>query len=202
MIIRGFRFGMLLQLAIGPVSLYIFQTATLAGLVVALVGVLGVALVDGLFILAAILGIAAIIKRNKADLFLRIFGAAILSIFGISTVLGVFGYSFIPSLNLAQSGQANNVFLRAAFLTAANPLTIVFWAGVFSSRLAEGEMNRQEINAFGAGALLSTLLFLPLVALVGTLTGSFLTPNLISLMNLVVGLLLVYYGIRMLMRKK
>ncbi|MBP1745267.1 MAG: hypothetical protein H6Q58_2245, partial [Firmicutes bacterium] len=80
MVFKGFRFGMLLQVAVGPVCLFIFQTAASSGFASAEMGVLGVAIVDALFISAAILGIGALISRYpKAEKFLKYFGAAVLS---------------------------------------------------------------------------------------------------------------------------
>jgi threonine/homoserine/homoserine lactone efflux protein len=131
---------MLLQLAVGPVALFIFQTALVSGFITAGTGVIGAALVDAIFIVAAIIGIGAVLQREKAAAVMKLFGAVILTAFGISTVLGVFGLSFIPGFNLAQGVETGSVFQRALLITASNPLTIIFWAGVFSARLAEDDM--------------------------------------------------------------
>ena len=48
MIAKGFRFGLLLQFALGPMTLLIFQIAVASGFAVAIQGVVGVTLVDGL----------------------------------------------------------------------------------------------------------------------------------------------------------
>ena len=197
-LVKGFRFGMLLQLAIGPVCLFIFQTATISGFETAATGVLGVLLVDGLYILAAILGIASLVEKKGTTVALRIFGSVILFVFGFSTLLGVFGYSFIPGLNLAHNVDSSNVFLRAVLLTSSNPLTIIFWAGVFSAKLAAGDVIRKDVYAFGAGALLATLFFLMLTASFGSFTGQFLPPVVIQILNVLVGAVLIYFGAKML----
>ena len=202
MLVKGFRFGMLLQFAVGPVALFIFQTALLSGFLTASTGVIGAALVDAIFIVAAVIGIGAIIQKEKAAFVTKIFGALILTAFGISTVLGVFDLSFIPGLNLAQGVEAGSVFQRAVLITAANPLTIIFWAGVFSARLAEGDMTGSETYVFGFGAVLATLFFLTLIVIIGTTTGRFLPAALIQVMNAAVGLLLIYFGVKMFTGKK
>lgn len=197
MLVKGFRFGMLLQLAVGPVALFIFQTALMSSFLKALTGVFGAALVDSIFIVAAVIGIGAIIQRKKAALILKVFGAFILIAFGISTFLGVFGLSFIPGLNLAQGVEAVSVFQRAVLITASNPLTIIFWAGIFSAKLAEGDMEGREAYTFGFGAVLATLFFLTLIALIGTTSGRFLSAPVIQVMNAAVGLLLIYFGVKL-----
>ena len=202
MLFKGFRFGMLLQLAVGPVALFIFQVAALSGVQAAYTGVMGAVVVDGIFIVAAIMGIAAIIEKRQAAFILKVFGALILIVFGLSTLLGIFGFSFIPSLNLAQSADTGTVFKRAVLITASSPLTILFWAGVFSAKVAEEKMARNEIYIFGIGALLSTIFFLSVVVIFGNFSGKFLPDFAISLMNAIVGLLLIFFGVKMFFKKE
>lgn len=54
MLFRGLCFGMLLQLAIGPVCLFVFGTAVDQGFTAAFAAVLGTALTDGSEIAEAI----------------------------------------------------------------------------------------------------------------------------------------------------
>ncbi|MFZ5965668.1 MAG: LysE family translocator [Bacillota bacterium] len=201
MVFKGFTFGMLLQFAIGPICIFIFQTASLRGFYIAETGVLGVVLIDGLYILAGILGIASIIERKKMKSSLKIFGAAILFVFGLSTVLNQFNISFLPSLSVQNMSDSNSVFFHAIILTASSPLTIIFWAGVFSTKIAEENMKRNDVYAFGFGALMSTMFFLTLIALAGSFSKTFFPSYVIQIMNLMVGVLLIYFGIRMVIKK-
>ncbi len=201
MIFKGFRFGMLLQLAVGPVCVFIFQMASLRGFRAAAEGVVGVSIIDGLYILAAILGIASIIERKNTKIVLKIFGTVVLFIFGVSTVLSVFNIVFLPSLSPQSISNSNSVLFRAILLTVSNPLTIVFWAGVFSTKIDEENMERKDIYAFGFGALLSTVLFLTLIALIGSFTKPFFPNYIIQILNLMVGFLLMYFSIRMIFKK-
>lgn len=201
MLFKGFKFGMLLQFAVGPVCLFIFQISSLKGFYIAETGVLGVVLIDGLFIFVAMLGIASIIDRKDVRVFLKFFGAAILLIFGLSTVLGQFHINFLPSLSMQNFSNSNNAFTSAIILTISNPLTIFFWAGVFSSKVAEENIKRKDIYAFGFGALSSTILFLTLIALVGSFARGLLSTNVIQILNITVGFLLIYFGVRMTLKK-
>ncbi len=197
MITKGFKFGMLLQFAVGPICLFIFQTAVSSGIAIALLGVMGVTLVDGVFILAAIFGIGAFLNRNKnAKNGIKIFGGFILILFGLSTSLSVFGVSFIPSLNLSSVQSVDNVFMKTMLLTLANPLTILFWAGVFSSKIAEEDMRKTDMYRFGMGALLSTVLFLSGIAALGSFMNVFLEDTFMNVLNVVVGLVLIGFGMK------
>ena len=201
MIWKGFCFGMLLQLAIGPVCTFIFQTSLTQGLFPALGGVLGVALTDGTEILLAIWGVGAILQRSEgAKAFARWFGAGILLLFGVSSILGAFGITLLPGLGLSVSG--GSVFLRAVVLTLSNPLTIVFWAGVFTTRLAEGDLSDGDQKTFGLGCVLATLFFLSLVAGVGHVTQQMLPEAVVRILNVAVGCVLVGFGLRQLAGKR
>ena len=76
---------------------------------------------------------------------MKFFGAIVLIIFGVNNILGTFNISLIPSLNLDGNQSSNNIFLTTLILTLSSPLTIVFWAGVFSTKIIEEEMTKKEI---------------------------------------------------------
>ncbi len=192
---------MLLQFAVGPVCIFIFQVSVLKGFYAAEEGVLGAAIVDGLFIMAAISGMARIIEKDKIKAGLKLFGSAILLIFGLCTVLSVFNIDILPTLNIKQLSNSDDVFLKTVILTVSNPLTIIFWAGVFSTKIIEENMKKNDLYPFGLGALLSTLVSLSAVSLVGSFTKNFLSNGVIDALNLAVGLLLIYFSIKLIFKK-
>ncbi|MBV7273790.1 LysE family transporter [Clostridium sp. PL3] len=200
MIFKGFKFGMLLQLAIGPVCIFIFQIAVLKGFYAGEIATLGATLVDGIFITIATLGIASIINRRNIRICLKIFGSVILFVFGISMILSQFNIDFLPSLCMFNIPNSNDIFIRIVILTASNPLTIVFWAGIFSAKVAEENMEKKDIYFFGFGALLSTMIFLTLISLIGSFANVFFPTQVIQFLNIIVGLLLIYFALRMLLK--
>lgn len=199
MIWKGFRFGMFLQIAVGPICLFIFQTAATSGFVAAEVGILGVVIVDFLFILAAMFGIGAILnKYKKAKQMIHYFGAVVLIVFGLSNIVGFFDVSLMPSLEQG----TGSVFWKTVVLTVSNPLTILFWAGVFSTKIVEENITQQDLYSFGLGAVLSTLFFLTMISILGSFLTIFLAPFILKVLNLIVGLVLVGFGIKTLMKVK
>jgi len=196
MIGSGFRFGMILQLAIGPIFLLILQTAITQGFSHAMLGVLGVTLVDALFVLAAILGLGAVINRSdSAKKLLGYLGPLVLIVFGLSTIMGSFGISFMPTFSLSAEGTSN-IFMKTVILTISSPLTIVFWAGVFSTKIAEDKLSKRSLYLFGFGAVLSTLIFTTLIALVGNAVSAVISFTLQRILNAIVGLFLIGFGIK------
>ncbi|AWI04973.1 LysE family translocator [Clostridium drakei] len=201
MIFKGFKFGMLLQFAIGPVCIFIFQIASSKGFYIAETGVLGATLIDGIFIFAAIVGISSIIEKQNIKLTLKIFGAVVLFIFGLSTILNQFNINFLPNLTIQNTSSTNNAFFHSLIITASNPLTIVFWSGIFLSKITEENIKKMDIYLFGFGALLSTMFFLTLISLAGNFANTFLSMGIIQNLNIIVGFLLIYFSIKMFLKK-
>lgn len=202
MIIKGFRFGMLLQLAVGPMCLMVFNTSASQGLLPGLLLVFAITLIDGLYIALSGVGVAALLSNERVKLVIKLFGCIVLVLFGISTIASAFGKELLPSLTLFHSDGVRNVFLKGLLMTASNPLTIIFWSGVFSSQVIQHGLKKQQLLLFGFGCVLSTLTFLSLVAVLGKVVSSFLPLGIITGMNVVVGVLLIVFGIRLVLSKE
>ncbi len=203
MVYKGFRLGMLLQIAVGPVCLFIIQTAAALGFWPAMSGVLGVVLIDGVYILAALLGLGALIGRSKRiKQAIKYFGMIVLVIFGVSTIASAFGVNLLGGLRFSFGQSTNSIFVKVLLLTLSNPLTILFWAGVFSAKLTEGEMRQKDMYLFGLGAVLATLTFLTAAAVLGSFLNAFLNPDMIKLLNIIVGAALITFGIKIILKKE
>ena len=198
MLLKGFRLGMLLQIAVGPVCAFIFQSAAAHGFWAAGAGVLGVALADALYIFAALLGVGALLN-NKAGLkrVLKYGGAAVMTLFGVWLLLG----AALPGVHLGFKPASGGVFAGATLLTLSSPLTILFWMGVFGQRAAEQSATRRGLMLYGIGAVLSTLVFHTAVAALGSVLRGFLPDDAIRVLNGVVGIVLIVFGIRTVVKK-
>ena len=202
MIFKGFRFGMLLQFAVGPMCLLVFRTSASSGFLSGFMLVLAIALVDVIYITLSGLGVAALINNDRAKLVMKLIGAAVLVLFGVSFVLGEFNIRLFPVISLFSDVSNPNIFIQGLVLTASNPLTIIFWSSVFSAQVVEHGLSRSQLVLFGAGCVLSTLSFLTAVDILGLAFGTFLPELVIKVLNIVVGFVLIYFGIRLLLKKR
>ncbi len=202
MILKGIKFGMLLQLAVGPMCVMVFQTSATYGLLISLSLVLAIAIVDAIYIALSGLGTAAILNNNKVKFAIKIFGCIVLVLFGANTIAGAFHLSLLPSITLFSNISGRSIFAQGLLLTASNPLTIIFWSGVFSTQIIEHNYNNRQLFFFGFGCVLSTLCFLSLIAILGTVISGFLSQNIIEFLNICVGIILIYFGIRLLLKKQ
>lgn len=198
MLFKGFRFGLLLQLAIGPVCIFIFQVAVDGGFFAGFAGALGVALTDGLEITLAILGVGTLIeKHKKLKTALKIAGSAVLFLFGLHSIISVFHVDLLSGMEIAfLKSTSENVFIHSILLTISNPLTAIFWAGVFSAKIIEENMQQNDLKSFGLGCVISTLFFLTLISAAGSLTQTFIPQTILLYLNAIVGVLLLYYSVK------
>jgi threonine/homoserine/homoserine lactone efflux protein len=198
-IFEGFKFGMILQFAVGPVCLYVFKISLERGLLNSILVVLAAALIDAFYIICAISGVSTFLKSGRAIKILTYSGFSILLIFGLNIIFyEISGFNLIPVLNIFKFLKFDNPFLCGIILTLSSPLTIVFWFGVFSTEILESGNDKKEVVFFGAGCFLATLIFLSIVSITGAAFKIFLPVFVIKILNITVGLIIIYFGIKLL----
>ncbi len=198
MILRGLKFGLLLQLAIGPMCLMVFNTAATYGMLFGLYLVTAIALIDALYIALSCFGVAAVLNRVQIKRAVRITGALVLVLFGADMAAGGLGLSLMPQVALFSHTTGHGLFVQGLLLTASNPLTILFWGGALSAQVAENGLGRKELFLFSTGCVLATVLFLTSVSLLASVFGGFLCQMAIRMLNVLVGGVLVFFGARLL----
>ncbi len=202
MVLKGLRFGMLLQLAVGPVCLLTFRSAADHGFLPGLQVALAAVLVDALFVALSGAGAAALLRGEKIKAAMRWLGCLVLVIFGADTMLSALNIRVLPSVSLFSSASGGSLFWQGVLLTASNPLTIVFWSGMFTAQMAKNQWNRRQLGFFAMGCVLSTLLSLAAVAALGSILSSFLPVAVITVLNAAVGAVLIGFGLKMLLQKE
>ena len=120
-IVKGLGFGMMLQLAVGPLCILVFQIAANRGFLLGLCMVLAIALGDTLFILLACLGAAALLNKPGVKTVLKVIGSLVLVLFGADMVLSAFSLSFLPVFTNAIALSPDNLFLQGFFTYTFQP---------------------------------------------------------------------------------
>lgn len=197
MLIKGFRFGLLLQIAVGPVCLYVIKTATESGIFPAEAAAAAATLVDALFVTMAIFGVGSLLDKPAIKQGLKRLGVLVLTYFGVGVILGCFGIHIIPSLSGASIANTSGAFLTSFILTASSPLTILFWSGVFATKMTVEGYTRRAMVWFGLGAVLSTWIALGAVALAAGMLHSVMTSEVIRILNGIVGVVLLVFAAKM-----
>lgn len=201
MILRGLRFGLLLQFAIGPMCLMVFNTSTTYGFIQGLPLIFAITLIDALYIALSSIGVAAIINRPKVKSVIKLIGCLVLVLFGANIISGVLDLSFLPDIALFANASSKNLFVQGLLLTASNPLTIIFWSGMFTAQMIENEWDKKQLLSFAVGCVLSTIIFLTAVAFLGSMLGAFLPQIIVEFLNVAVGIVLIFFGLKLLCKK-
>lgn len=192
----GFKLGMILQFGgMGPICFLLFQLAALLPFKSVISGVAGVTLADAIYILISILGIVGIIKqvKNTSDILKKVNGLIIVYL-GISFAL--MSLSERTSYLDFYNWDGGSVFAGVFILTILNPVTVICYTGVFNAKIMDLHMTDRTLYWFGLGTLLSTPFFMTVVVIIGNMGGFFLPDMVVSLMNLLVGSILVYWGLK------
>lgn len=197
--LEGLKFGMLLQFAVGPMCLMVFNTAQNTGFLVALSLVIAIALVDAFYILLASLGASKLLGNKKVEKIVKIIGSLVLILFGLNIILNVFGINIIPGLNLKPN--SSSAFIQGIILTLSNPITIVFWGSVLTTKIIEEKFEKKELAVFSVGLVSATLIFLTIVAVLGMILSNFIPDIISKILNIVVGLLIIGFGIKLLLKR-
>ncbi|MFC8687213.1 LysE family translocator [Brevibacillus porteri] len=193
---NGLIFGMMLQLSVGPVCLAVLHRSMARRLRDALLMVLGVALADAVYMVGAIGGLSLLLQIHWVKQMVLIMGAMILTWFGIQTLRAIKGRGVNEQAPVQQAPTGRSSFWHGVLLTLANPLTVLFWAGVFGSLLASGTFfHSTELFWFATGCLLSTLLFLGLVALLAAYLARFFRPGWLNVFHVLSGVFLIGFAI-------
>ncbi len=201
MFLKGLRFGMLLQLAVGPMCLMVINTSATYGFIYGLFLVFAIVLVDALYIALSCVGVAAVINRVKVKAVVKLAGCFVLVLFGANTISGVFNLSLLPDIALFYDASSENLFVQGLLLTASNPLTIIFWSSMFSTQMIENGWNKKQLFFFAAGCVSATVTFLTTVAFVGSMLSGFLPQVIMQFLNVTVGIVLIFFGIKLLCKK-
>jgi threonine/homoserine/homoserine lactone efflux protein len=201
MILKGLKFGMLLQFAVGPMCLMVFNTTTTYGFIYGLQVVFAIGLIDALYIALSCVGVAAIINKAKVKAVIKLAGCLVLVLFGVNTISGVFDFSLLPKIALFSNTASDNLFGQGLLLTASNPLTIVFWSGMFSTQMIENKWDKKQLFFFAVGCVMATIIFLTVVAFLGSVLSDYLPQIIVQFLNVIIGIVLIFLGIRLLCKK-
>ena len=200
--VKGLMTGLVLQLAIGPVFIFIVNTAIQGGLESGMAAVAAVTIVDYLYIALAVSGIGKLLERQKKKHILTLLSSAVLIFFGALMIKRGFSYFYTYSGTAGMNYGAVKSFISAFILTISSPLTIVFWAGVFTAKAAEYSLGKRKLIVFGLSAGLATLIFLGISVVLFSIIRAMVPVNIIQALNILVGVILIGYGIRRLRNSK
>lgn len=189
----GLYTGFLIQLAIGPIFFYIINLSLQKTLFDGLMGVLAATVVTYIYIALSAFGIGKMLEKEKVKKIFGIVSSIVLIIFG-----GIIIWEAINTGDIKMVVNTTNPFasFTSVFLLAiSNPLSVVFFTGLFSTKAIEYNYTKNELYFFGLGTGLSTLIFMGGAVLMFSFLRGVIPLIVMQALNILVGGLVIGYGV-------
>lgn len=185
---------MILQLAIGPIFIYIINTAMQYGFAGGIAATAGATAADYLFIALAVVGAGKILERKKIKSTFTVISSLVLIAFGVMMIVKGICFEQYSSGAGMPEGTAVRSIISTFVLTMSSPLSIVFWTGVFTAKTIEYSLEKKELVIFGFAAGLATFVFIGICVLVLSFVQMMIPLAAIRILNILVGAALIGYG--------
>lgn len=187
--------GLSLAAPIGPVNAAQIDRGIKHGFLHAwLVGV-GAVVADGIYMLIVYFGIVQFIDTPMVKTFLWLFGAFVLIYTGIESL---FSAGQIQSKDFRDKEEPPiKAFFSGFLMSLTNPLTILFWLGIFGSVLAKTASTyaNAQLILYSAAIFIGLLLWDVTMAAVSSSFRKILTSQLLTLISFLSGLSLIGFGV-------
>jgi L-lysine exporter family protein LysE/ArgO len=186
--------GLSLAAPIGPINAAQLDKGIKFGFLHAwLVGV-GAMSADTLYMIMVYFGVIHFLNTPFMQTFLWLFGCFVLIYTGIE---GLLGAAKVVSDENRSIETPMRSFLSGFLMSLTNPLTILFWLGIYGSVLAEtaASFNTNQLIAYSCAIVFGILLWDITMACMASSFRRFLTPRLLSLISMFSGLSLIGFGL-------
>lgn len=195
-VVNGLLFGLLLAVLIGPVFFTLIQTSIEKGLEKAILVAIGIFFSDVFYISLAYLGVSQLIDNSGYDQWIGYGGGVILILFGIFTLLRPRKKTGVIEKPVVVRGFFRFVF-KGFLINGVSPFVLLFWIGAMSLATVEYRYEGSDLFVFFIVILLVVFSTDVLKAYLAGKLRQLITPRLFKILNIIVGLFLIAFGIRM-----
>lgn len=198
--LEGVIFGLTLAMLLGPALFALIQTSIHRGFSSGFFLALGIFLSDIVLVVLCFLGALQILSNNYNRLFFGIVSGLILIGYGLVT--------FIRKVELANGGNQPEskkpgfftFIIKGFFLNGTNPFAWFFWMGLTVGVTSNFGDDKDASVLFFSGALVTVFATDLIKAFIARQLKAFLNEHTIKILNQVVGVILVLFGIILMVR--
>lgn len=186
--------GLSLSAPMGPINAAQLDKGIRSGFLHAWILGIGALLADVIYMLLIYLGVIHFLETDIVKLFLWLFGTFVLIYTGIESLQGANQIS----INSSESDESIiKTFFSGLFMSLSNPLTILFWLGIFGSILAKASAsyNKDQLFLYSFGIILGILLWDITMAITSSIFRRVLHVRILSLITIISGISLIIYGV-------
>lgn len=197
-LLKGILFGLVLALLVGPVFFTLIQTSIERGFIKAFFVAIGVSLSDLFYISIIYLGLSKLMEANHAQEYLGVIGGLILMGFGTY-------YTFIKNrkapkelLNVAANKNYLRYIMKGFVINGLSPFVLIFWIGAVGLANTEFGYGGEELVIFFSAVVLTVFVTDLLKIWLAGFLRNLMTPQFRRVLNIAVGLILIFFGLRLL----
>ena len=187
--------GVSLAAPIGPVNAAQLDTGIKNGFFHAWIFGIGALAADVLYMIMVYFGIGQIIDFPPVKLFLWSFGCFVLTYTGVESLLSL--HKIELSLRYGKKNRLRRSLLSGFFMSLLNPLTILFWLGIYGSVLAESAKtfagNQIIINS--VAIIAGIILWDTIMATISSGARRLLSIRLLKIISIISSLSMIGFGI-------
>ncbi|UII27261.1 LysE family translocator [Fulvivirga maritima] len=195
-IVNGALFGLLLMVLVGPVFFTLIQTSLEKGFNKAILVALGIFFSDAMFIGLAYLGVSQFVNKSGYNAWIGYIGGVILTIFGIYYLVKFRRPVNMSAKSVSVKGTFRFIF-KGFLINGISPFVLLFWVGAMSlATVRYGYHGHKLLGFFLTIMIIALSSDIMKAYLAGKLRRLF-TPRLFKILNLVVGLAMIGFGIHM-----
>lgn len=187
---------MSLSAPIGPINAAQLNKGIQGGFWHAYVIGLGAISADIIYMLLVYFGVIHLLESPFIKTFLWLFGFFVLVYTGIESIkdAGKITSSAVVQSNGASLGMT---FISGFLMSLLNPLSILFWLGIYGSILAKAvnELPLQQLFIYSGAIVLGILLWDVTMAAASSIFRKFLTIRILKSISILSGMSLVGFGL-------
>lgn len=199
-VFNGIKLGILLAFLIGPVFFTILQTSVERGFTQGVLVAIGVSLSDLAYVAICYYGLAQILEERQLHYHMAFAGGGILIAFGLYYLIIKSRRKPFQGGEMVKGKGFYRYIAKGFLINGFSPMVPLFWIGTLSlATLDFGYTERFDFILF-IGTMLATVLATDILkAYLADKLGKVITPRLLSIMNIIIGIVLIGFGGRLIM---
>ena len=195
-VLNGLGFGLLLCVLIGPVFFALLQNSIEKGFWSGFFMAVGIAISDASYIVITYLGISQLVENPSFNMWLGGIGGTIMLVFGIIYIAKPIPQKGLKQLHAEETKWFQQI-LKGFALNGINPFVLIFWIGIISKVTVNFQYTTNEAVTFFT-VLIATVFSVDILkAYFATKLSQIVTPQFMKIMNRVVGIALILFGLRL-----
>lgn len=199
-VLNGVQLGIVLAFLVGPVFFSIIQTSVEKGFWNGALVAIGVSISDILYVTICYFGLFQFLSDPKSKTNMAYIGGGILIAFGLYHLIVKARRAKMVSFHIEAEKKPLKYILKGFILNGITPMVFIFWIGTISIATIDfGYSTGFEFFIFFMALLITVLATDITKAFLADKLRKLITHRFLMIMNIVVGVLLIGFGLRLLL---